>query len=118
MKLENEARDGGQASADRLKLRTTGSHAAGAAADRRLENETACNGGEGKRSPEVDSAAAASAEADRLKRENDGAKSRPPGRLDRAAKEKAQLEAEKAELRIQLLKQFNAILQTRDTARG
>jgi outer membrane protein OmpA-like peptidoglycan-associated protein len=28
------------------------------------------------------------------------------------------LEAEKVELRVQLLKQFNAILQTRDTARG
>ena len=28
------------------------------------------------------------------------------------------MEAEKAELRVQLLKQFNAILQTRDTARG
>ena len=38
--------------------------------------------------------------------------------LDRAAKQKAQTEAEKAELRAQLLRQFNAILQTRDTARG
>ena len=38
--------------------------------------------------------------------------------LDNAAKQKAQLLAEKAELRILLLKQFNAVLQTRDTARG
>ena len=38
--------------------------------------------------------------------------------LDRAADEKAQAEAEKAQLRAQLLLQFNAILQTRDTARG
>jgi outer membrane protein OmpA-like peptidoglycan-associated protein len=38
--------------------------------------------------------------------------------LDRAAKDKAQAEPEKAELRAQLLTQFNAILQTRDTARG
>ena len=43
---------------------------------------------------------------------------RQPGRTRRAAKQKAQLEAEKAELRTRLLKQFNAILQTRDTARG
>ncbi len=33
-------------------------------------------------------------------------------------REKKQLEAEKTELRAQLLLQFNAILQTRDTARG
>ena len=38
--------------------------------------------------------------------------------LDRAGREKAQLETEKTELRAQLLLQFNAILQTRDTARG
>ena len=35
-----------------------------------------------------------------------------------AAKEKAQSEVEKSELRALLLKQFNAVLQTRDTARG
>ncbi len=38
--------------------------------------------------------------------------------LDRAVKDKAQAEAEKTELRAQLLTQFNAILQTRDSARG
>jgi len=38
--------------------------------------------------------------------------------LDNAAKQKAQLLAERAELRILLMKQFNAVLQTRDTARG
>ncbi len=87
--------------------------------------------------------AAASAEADRLKRENDArlaaaaldadrlklenearaaaakiAADRLQADLDSAAKQKAQLEKEKAELRTQLLRQFNAILQTRDTARG
>ncbi|MGB6943149.1 MAG: OmpA family protein, partial [Bryobacteraceae bacterium] len=36
----------------------------------------------------------------------------------RAAKEKAQAEAEKTQLRAQLLLQFNTILETRDTARG
>jgi len=56
-------------------------------------------------------ATAAQSEADRLKRESDAL-------LDRAAKDKAQAEAEKVELRAQLLRQFNAILQTRDTARG
>lgn len=51
--------------------------------------------------------AAAAAESDRLKRDNDN-----------AAKQNAKLEADKVELRVLLLKQFNAILQTRDTARG
>ena len=55
---------------------------------------------------------------DRLKRENDAQRAASQADLDRAAKEKAQAEAEKAELRAQLLRQFNAILQTRDTARG
>jgi regulator of protease activity HflC (stomatin/prohibitin superfamily) len=61
---------------------------------------------------------AAQNEADRLKRENDAQRASAQAELDRAAKEKAQAEAEKAELRAQLLAQFNAILQTRDTARG
>jgi len=63
-------------------------------------------------------AAAAQSEADRLKRENDAQRAVAQANLDRAAREKAQAEAEKAELRAQLLMQFNAILQTRDTARG
>jgi outer membrane protein OmpA-like peptidoglycan-associated protein len=62
--------------------------------------------------------AAAQTEADRLKRENDAQRAASQAELDNAAKQKAQLEAEKVELRAQLLKQFNAILQTRDTARG
>jgi outer membrane protein OmpA-like peptidoglycan-associated protein len=62
--------------------------------------------------------AASAAEADRLKRENEAQKAASQAALDSADKQKAQLEAEKAELRIQLLRQFNAILQTRDTARG
>src|ERR1035437_9038758 len=62
--------------------------------------------------------AAARNEADRLKRENDAQRASAQGELDRAAKEKAQAEADKVELRAQLLRQFNAILQTRDTARG
>jgi outer membrane protein OmpA-like peptidoglycan-associated protein len=62
--------------------------------------------------------AAAQTEADRLKQENDAQRASTQADLDRAAKEKAQAEAEKVELRAQLLSQFNAILQTRDTARG
>jgi outer membrane protein OmpA-like peptidoglycan-associated protein len=55
--------------------------------------------------------AAAQAEVERLKRENDAQRTAAQADLDRAAKEKV-------ELRAQLLSQFNAILQTRDTARG
>ena len=62
--------------------------------------------------------AAAAAEADRLRRENEQQKAMAQAELDNAAKQKAQLEAEKSDLRIQLLKQFNSVLQTRDTTRG
>ena len=62
--------------------------------------------------------AAAQSEADRLKRENDAQRDATQSALDRAAMDKAQAEAEKTELRALLLSQFNAILQTRDTARG
>jgi outer membrane protein OmpA-like peptidoglycan-associated protein len=54
---------------------------------------------------------AALTEADRLKQENDARMRAAQNELDRAAREKA-------ELRARLLQQFNAILQTRDTARG
>ena len=63
-------------------------------------------------------AAAAQTEANRLKRENDAQRASAQADLDRVAGEKAKAEADKAELRAQLLLQFNAILQTRDTARG
>lgn len=70
-------------------------------------------------SRERDSQAAASqAETERLKRENDARMAAAQAELDRAAAEKAKAEAEKTQLRAQLLAQFNAILQTRDTARG
>jgi outer membrane protein OmpA-like peptidoglycan-associated protein len=62
--------------------------------------------------------AAAQTEADRLKRENDAQRATAQADLDRAAAEKTQAEADKAQLRAQLLLQFNAILNTRDTARG
>jgi outer membrane protein OmpA-like peptidoglycan-associated protein len=62
--------------------------------------------------------AAAGAEADRLKHENEAQRAATQAELDNAARQTAMLEAQKAELRVLLLQQFNAILQTRDTARG
>ena len=62
--------------------------------------------------------AAAGAEADRLKRDNEAQRLAAQAELNRANEQKAKLEADKVELRVQLLKQFNVILQTRDTARG
>ena len=63
-------------------------------------------------------AATAASEADRLHLENDAQRAAMQADLVRAANEKTQAESEKTELRAQLMKQFNAILQTRDTARG
>ncbi len=62
--------------------------------------------------------AAAQTEADRLKRESDAQRADAQAELDRAAAATAQAEADKVQLRAQLLSQFNAVLQTRDTARG
>jgi len=63
-------------------------------------------------------AVTAGAEADRLKRENADQRAATESILAGASKQKTQMEAEKAQLRSQLLRQFNVILQTRDTARG
>jgi outer membrane protein OmpA-like peptidoglycan-associated protein len=57
-------------------------------------------------------------EADRLRQENDAQRVAAQDELDRVGREKTRLQTEKTELRAQLLLQFNAILQTRDTARG
>jgi outer membrane protein OmpA-like peptidoglycan-associated protein len=62
--------------------------------------------------------AASQDEVDRLKRDNEAQKNIARLDLDRVGAEKKQLETEKADLRAQLLLQFNTILQTRDTARG
>jgi outer membrane protein OmpA-like peptidoglycan-associated protein len=61
---------------------------------------------------------ASQTEADRLRQENDAQRAAAQTELDRMAREKKRLETEKTDLRAQLLLQFNAILQTRDTARG
>jgi len=125
LKLENETRaTTAKTEADRLRLESDSRMAAaGAEADRlKLENETRATTAKTEADRlrlESDSRmAAAGAEADRLRRENDAQRAASLAELDSAAKQKAQLEAEKVELRVQLLKQFNVILQTRDTARG
>jgi outer membrane protein OmpA-like peptidoglycan-associated protein len=69
---------------------------------------------------------AAQTEADRLKRENDAARATAQAEAELAARTATQeadrlrmkAEAEKAELRAQLLSQLNLVLETRDTARG
>ncbi len=112
------------AEADRMRQENAARLAAAAAeADRmKAENEALANAATAEAQRlKVENAAlatAAQAEADRLKRENDQQRAANQAELDRAAKQKAQLEGEKAELRSQLLAQFNAVLQTRDTARG
>ena len=62
--------------------------------------------------------AATQTQADRLRQENDAQRAAAQTELDRVGMEKKRLEREKTDLRAQLLLQFNAILQTRDTARG
>jgi outer membrane protein OmpA-like peptidoglycan-associated protein len=57
-------------------------------------------------------------EADRLKVETDAQRTGAEAELDRGIQRKTQAVPEKAELRAQLLTQFGAVLQTRDTERG
>ena len=106
-----------QADADRLRLdRDAQAAAALAEADRlRRENElrmaAAAVDADRLKLDSDARAAAASLEADRLRRENDAQRAAHQAELDRA-------EAEKIQLRADLLKQFNAVLETQDTARG
>jgi outer membrane protein OmpA-like peptidoglycan-associated protein len=60
----------------------------------------------------------ASNDAAGLKADNDAQRAAAQAELARVGSEKDRLEQEKVALRAQLLVQFNAILQTRDTARG
>jgi outer membrane protein OmpA-like peptidoglycan-associated protein len=118
LKQENEARmTAASSDAERLKqeneARTT---AASIEANRlKLENEMRTTAAKSDSDSRM---AAAGAEADRLKQENDAQRLASQNELDIAVKQRAQLVTEKLELRTQLLAQFNAILQTRDTARG
>ncbi len=115
---ENAARiAAAEVAAERLKMENAARLAAATnEADRlKIENEarlSAANTEAGRLKLENEARLTAAAnEADRLKRENEA-------QLENAAKQRAQMEREKGELRILLLKQFNAILKTEDTARG
>ncbi|MDX1981602.1 MAG: OmpA family protein [Bryobacteraceae bacterium] len=112
------------AEADRVRRETEARTAASAADADRLKSEneeraTAARIEAGRLRQESDlRISAAGAEAERLRQQNESQRAEIHAELDRSAKQKAQLEAEKAGLRTQLLNQFNAVLQTRDTARG
>jgi outer membrane protein OmpA-like peptidoglycan-associated protein len=107
LKRENEAQAAtAQSEADRLRRENDARMASAQTEADRLRRESEAQ------------AAAAQNEVDRLRREGEAQRAAAQADIDRAVREKAQAEAEKAELRAQLLKQFNAILQTRDTARG
>ena len=107
LKVENDARTvAAQTEADRLKGENDARTAAAQTEADRLKGENDLT------------TASAATEADRLKRDNDAQTATFQADLDRAAKEKTQAEADKTELRVQLLRQFNVILETRDTARG
>jgi len=112
-----------QAEAIRLKQQTDAQAAAAQAEANRLRQDNdaktaALNDADRLRQQNDLLAANSRAEADRLKRENDAQRASTQGELDRIAAERRQLELDKADLRAQLLLQFNTILQTRDTARG
>jgi len=107
LKRENDAKTtAAEAEADRLKHENDAKMAAAQTEADRLKNA-----GDAQ-------LAVAHNEADRLRIENAAQRAGAQADLDRAAQATAQAQAEKAELRTQLLNQFNAILQTRDTARG
>jgi outer membrane protein OmpA-like peptidoglycan-associated protein len=107
VKRENDARMAAAATdADRLKIEN----------DARMTS--AANDADRLKTANDARAMAAATEADRLKQENDAQRAASQVELDSAAKQRAQLEADKVQLRVQLLSQFNAILQTRDTDRG
>jgi outer membrane protein OmpA-like peptidoglycan-associated protein len=119
-----EARIAAQAAAERVRKEHDEQNAAAQVEVERLKREgdtrvaaAQTETDRAKRDNETQ-AVAARAEADRLKQENDAQRATAQAALDRAAGEKTQAEADKAQLRAQRLVQFNAILQTRDTARG
>ena len=107
VKSESEARiASAQSEADRLKRENEAQATAAQTEADRLKRQNEAQ------------AVAQQIEADRLKAENEAQRVAAKAASDRAAGDKAQAEAEKAQLRAQLLVQFNTVLQTRDTARG
>jgi outer membrane protein OmpA-like peptidoglycan-associated protein len=107
LRRENEARLAtATANSDRLKRENDLRLAAASTEADRLKREN------------DERASSAKNEVDRLRLENETQRNTNQAQLDNVARQKAQLEAEKAELRAQLMTQFNVILQTRDSARG
>ena len=107
VKRESEARiASARSETDRLKRESDAQLAAAQNETDRLKRESEAR------------ALTAQNEADRLKAENEAQRLAAKAASERAAGDKAQAEAEKAQLRAQLLVQFNTVLQTRDTARG
>jgi len=129
VKRDNDARAmAAQTEADRLRM---DNDARAAAAKSTSDSQLAAAGSEAERlkmendartlaaKNESDSRlAAAGDEANRVKRENDAQRASTQTELDNAARQRTQLETDKADLRVLLLQQFNAVLQTRDTVRG
>ena len=119
-----QARLAAAESAERVKRETQAETAAAQAEADRLRHEndarTLAARTEADRLKQVNEAQllAANSETDRLRQENEAQRIAAQADLDRAAKEKAQADAERMQLRADLLLQFNAILETRDTARG
>jgi outer membrane protein OmpA-like peptidoglycan-associated protein len=122
--LNDAQRVAAQVEADRLKQENDARMAAAQTEASRLKQEndaqTSAAQVEADRLKRENDAtlAATQTEADRLRQENDAQKAAAQTELDRVGMEKKRLETEKTDLRAQLLLQFNAILQTRDTARG
>jgi outer membrane protein OmpA-like peptidoglycan-associated protein len=107
LKRENDARTAAaQSEASRLKSANEAQRSAAQAEADRLKRQNEAR------------TAAALADADRLKQENDAQRAAAQADRDRAARERAQAESDKTELRARLLQQFSAILETRDSARG
>lgn len=125
VKRDNDAQAAAaQTEADRLKRNNDAQNAAAQTEADRLKRDSdaklaSAQNEAGRLKQDNDAKmAAAQTETDRLRQENDAQRATAQIDLDRVGREKAQLEKEKTELRGQLLLQFNAILQTRDTARG
>ncbi len=107
LKRDNEAKAGAaQTEADRARLDSAAQLAGAQTEADRLKRDSDAT------------LAAAEGETGRLRAENEAQRLAAQTQLDRAAMEKKQSEADKSALRARLLIQFNAILQTRDTARG
>ncbi|HME07737.1 MAG TPA: OmpA family protein [Bryobacteraceae bacterium] len=117
-------RDAAQSETDRVKREAALARVTALANAERLkfenESQTAAAQVEADRLRRENEArlAASETEANRLKQENEAQRLAAQDNLDRAARDRAQAEAERTQLRAQLLDQFNAILQTRDTVRG